>query len=198
MKANPTAPAEPHPTARTMLDVWFGVPGRPGYGEPRDVWFKVSEAFDQEIRTRFADAHTAAAAGDFDSWTDSPHGALALVLLLDQVPRNIHRGAPDAFATDGRALEVAKDAIRQGHDAALIPVERLFLYLPFQHAEDLVEQERSLALYDRIDLPNMQQFAHRHHDIIARFGRFPHRNAVLGRTSTPEELAFLTEPNSSF
>jgi len=186
------------PAAQDLLAFWFGAPDTPEYGAFRAVWFEKSETFDAEVRDRFAEAREQAERGALDAWAATPRGALALVLLLDQVPRNIFRDTPAAFATDVRALEAAKQALRDGHDAALRPMERLFLYMPFQHAEDLVEQERSLALYDRLDLDRAQQFAHRHHEIIARFGRFPHRNAILGRETTEAERLFLLEPNSSF
>ncbi|MBB4285012.1 DUF924 family protein [Roseospira goensis] len=184
--------------ARDLLTVWFGAPGDPAHGGFRAVWFERSEAFDALLRDRFANLAAQAARGDLDAWAATPRGALARILLLDQVPRNIHRGTPAAYAADAMALEAAKQALRDGHDRALSDLERLFLYMPFQHAEDLVEQERSLALYDRLGIEGAQKSAHRHHEIVARFGRFPHRNAVLGRTSTAEELAFLQEPNSSF
>jgi len=188
----------PPPAARAILDFWFGAPGSPAYGHFRKVWFEKSPDLDADMRRRFAGPYEQARAGTLDPLSATPRGALALVLLLDQVPRNIFRDTPAAFTTDARALELAKCAIRDGHDTALIPVERLFLYMPFQHAEDLVEQERSLALYDRLGLDNATEYAHRHHEIIARFGRFPHRNAIFGRDTTPEEATFLTEPNSSF
>ncbi|MQX35287.1 DUF924 family protein [Roseospira navarrensis] len=186
------------PQARALLDFWFGEPGSDEHGTFRDIWFQKSDAFDAEVRARFERLSEEAASGALDDWAATPHGALALILLLDQAPRNVHRGTPAAFATDSRALDVAKQALRDGHDAALSPVERLFLYMPFQHSEDLVEQERSLALYDRLGIEGAQKSAHRHHEIVARFGRFPHRNAVLGRESSQEEIAFLKEPNSSF
>lgn len=184
--------------ARAVLDFWFGPPDDPMHDQFRENWFQKSDAFDAEVRDRFAALYDAARPGAFESWAESPRGALALVLLLDQVPRNIHRGTPAAFGTDARALEVAKQALRDGHDLVLSRMERLFLYMPFQHSEDLVEQERSLALYERLGLEDAQKFAARHHEIIARFGRFPHRNAVLGRESSSEEESFLQEPNSSF
>ncbi|MBB4265594.1 DUF924 family protein [Roseospira visakhapatnamensis] len=185
-------------TVPAVLAFWFGAPESPEHGSFRDVWFKPSATFDAEVRARFADAHARAAQGDLNPWAETPRGALALVLLLDQVPRNIFRGTPAAFATDARALAVATQALRDGHDGALAPLDRLFLYMPFQHAEDLVEQERSLALYERLGIEAAQKSAHRHHEIIARFGRFPHRNAILGRETTEAERAFLLEPNSSF
>jgi uncharacterized protein (DUF924 family) len=186
------------PTARALLAFWFGAPGDPHHGQFRPEWFQKSDAFDAGMRERFAADHDRAARGEHDAWAASAPGALALILLLDQVPRNIFRGTPRAFATDARALDVAKQAIRDGHDESLTPLERLFLYMPFQHSEDPVEQDRSLALYERLGLEDAHKFALRHQEIIARFGRFPHRNAILGRASTPEEEAFLLEPNSSF
>lgn len=192
----------PDPTlsddAATVLTFWFGAPDDPDHGTIRKAWFMKSDAFDAEVTARFGALTEAARRGDLDAWTTTPRGTLALVLLLDQMPRNIHRGSLEAFATDARALEVATQALRDGYDRALSPVEQMFLFMPFQHSEDLVDQERSLALYARLDLPDVQRFVHRHHEIIARFGRFPHRNAVLGRETTPEEAAFLLEPDSSF
>jgi len=186
------------PDALAILDFWFGAPGSPEHGTFRNAWFEKSAAFDAEVRARFAEAHARATHGALDGLATTPRGALALVLLLDQVPRNIFRDTPAAYATDARALDVAKQALRDGHDQILSSLERLFLYLPFQHAEDLVEQERGLALCDRLGIKGAQKAAHRHHEIIARFGRFPHRNAVLGRETTEEERVFLTEPDSSF
>lgn len=197
MTGSPTA-ATPAADAQSVLEFWFGAPGTPEHGAFRDIWFQKSDAFDAEVTARFAALYDRAKAGDLDGWAATPRGALALILLLDQVPRDIHRGTPAAFATDARALDVAKQALRDGHDSALIPLERLFLYMPFQHSEDVVEQERSLALYERLGMEDAQKSAHRHHEIVARFGRFPHRNDVLGRATTEEEAAFLLEPNSSF
>jgi uncharacterized protein (DUF924 family) len=185
-------------TARALLEFWFGAPGDPHHNQFRPEWFQKSDIFDAGMRDRFASEHDRAAWGEYDAWAASAPGALALILLLDQVPRNIFRDTPRAFATDAKALEVAKQAIRDGHDHTLGPLERLFLYMPFQHSEDSIEQDRSLALYERLGLEDAHKFALRHQEIIARFGRFPHRNAILGRTSTPEEEAFLLEPNSSF
>jgi len=193
-----TDPGPIAPAARTLLDFWFGAPDTTEHGTFREIWFQKDDTFDAEVRARFAADHGRAARGELDSWAATPRGALALVMLLDQVPRNVFRNSPDAFATDAQALEIAKQAIRDGHDTALSPMERLFLYLPFQHAEDLVEQERSLALYDRLGLDGPQTYAQRHHEIIARFGRFPHRNAALGRETTEAERLFLLEPDSSF
>jgi uncharacterized protein (DUF924 family) len=156
------------------------------------AWFEKNEAFDNGFRTRFLAAHTAAARGELDGWLETPEGALALILLLDQFPRNCFRGSPRMFATDAKAVSVAEAAIAAGHDLALPEDIRVFVYLPFEHAEDLALQERCVALCAPLRADYLR-FAVVHRDIIARFGRFPHRNAVLGRDSSAEELAFLAE-----
>ena len=185
--------------AQAVLDVWFGPDG--GAIE-RAVWFEVDAAFDQAVGAQCRALHTAAAAGALDHWAATPRGCLALLILLDQVPRNLYRGSARAFATDAQARAVARSALAAGHDRALTPVERQFVYLPFEHSEDLADQELSVALFDSLPEPpdraESVDYARRHRDIIARFGRFPHRNAALGRTSTPEEDAFLKQPGSSF
>lgn len=180
-------------------------------GKPEDVlafwfaagmearWFKADEAFDQEVRQALLPLHEQAAAGRLDHWQESAPGALALVILLDQVPRNLFRGEARAFATDARALAATKRALEKGFDAELRQVERVFLYLPLEHCEDLADQELCVRLVGALDEnPEWRDYARRHRDVIARFGRFPHRNAVLGRETTPEEAAFLQEPGSSF
>ncbi|MEJ2518190.1 MAG: DUF924 domain-containing protein, partial [Methyloceanibacter sp.] len=133
-----------------------------------------------------------------DAWLRNPQGRLAAILVLDQFPRNIYRGSPRAFATDEEALALSRDAIAAGADKELPPEQRAFLYMPFQHTETLADQRRSLELFEALGNPENLDFAARHYEIIERFGRFPHRNAVLGRVSTPEELAFLEQPGSSF
>jgi uncharacterized protein (DUF924 family) len=156
-----------------------------------DRWFKKDASFDEEIRQGFLEAHEAAAAGKLTDWEQSTQGALALLILLDQFPRNMFRGDARAFATDPLARAVAAGAIVRGFDSQVPPEMRGFFYLPFQHSEDLADQERSIAFYKAIgDLENLK-WAELHADIIRRFGRFPHRNAVLGRTTTPEEQTFL-------
>jgi uncharacterized protein (DUF924 family) len=149
-------------------------------------------AFDSAFRACFLDSHEQAAAGRLDQWAQTPDGALALVLLLDQFPRNVFRGDARMFATDARAVAAAEAAIAAGHDSAVDEQLRVFLYLPFEHAEDLALQDRCVALCAPLR-EDYLRFAIVHRDIIARFGRFPHRNAVLGRESTPEELAFLAD-----
>lgn len=181
-----------------VLDFWFGAPGSAGYGEPRELWFKSDPAFDADVRRRFASDLEAAAAGAHDGLVAEPDGALALVILLDQLPRNIHRGTSGAFAFDPKALDVACRALELGHDQAVAAFQRPFLYLPFEHSESLADQDRSVALFTALGDENTLDYAIRHRDIIVRFGRFPHRNAILGRFSTPEEVAFLEQPGSSF
>lgn len=190
------------PRARTLLDLWFGAPGDPGREQPRAIWFERSDAFDTELRRLFGADHHRAAAGEYDGWLATPEGAVALTLLLDQVPRNIHRGSPTAFASDAKARQTARLALERGFDRALPAVWRWFLYLPFEHSEDTADQDRSVLLFRALpssaETDKIVDYAEQHRDIIRRFGRFPHRNAVLGRRSTPEEDAFLRQPNSSF
>ena len=156
-----------------------------------DRWFNKDETFDDEIRRRFLESHEAAAAGKSTDWEQSAQGALALLILLDQFPRNMFRGDARAFATDPLARAVAAGAIVRGFDSQVPAEMRGFFYLPFQHSEDLADQERSIAFYKAIgDVENLK-WAELHADIIRRFGRFPHRNAVLDRTTTAEERAFL-------
>lgn len=154
-------------------------------------WFTRDAGFDETCRARFMAAHEDAAAGRLAGWEETPDGALALLILLDQMPRNMFRGDPRTGATDEQALRIAERALARGFDAATAQVMRGFVYLPFMHAEDLAAQERSLVLYGAWGNADSLAFARHHHDVVARFGRFPHRNAVLGRESTPDELAFL-------
>lgn len=177
--------------ARAVLDFWFGEAGP-------ERWFKKDPAFDATVRARLGGLYAEAAAGRLDAWRDSPRGCLALIVLLDQVPRNIHRDDARAFATDARAREVLAEARARGFDAALEARERHVLYMPLMHSEDLADQRDSVALFEALGDPNAADFARRHEAIVERFGRYPHRNAVLGRASTPEEEAFLREPGSSF
>jgi len=185
-----------------ILEFWFGASSSPELGRNRKQWFEKSDAFDALIRERFLATHEAATAGRLDGWAERPLAALALVVTLDQFPRNMFRGTPRAFASDTQALAVARGIVSRGFDAAYFPVQRWFAYLPFEHTEDLGAQTESLALVDRLrDDPTSAGtlgYAMRHYAVIERFGRFPHRNAILGRTSTPEELAFLATPGSSF
>jgi uncharacterized protein (DUF924 family) len=174
----------------------------PPLPEPADViefwraagpakWFRKDADFDREIEARFLGIHEAAAAGHLSAWEATPDGALALILLLDQFPRNMFRGSARAFATDPLARAVADRAIARGFDAGAASAERTFFYLPFEHSENLADQERSLALSRRAGGGKAERYAEIHADIIRRFGRFPHRNAILGRATTPPERAFL-------
>ena len=178
-----------------VLTFWFG----PDLTDPpfREVWFKTDPAFDAAIKNRFSDAYIQAARGDFDD-ADTPHHMLAVVLILDQFPRNLFRGTAKAFATDDKALSIADSAIQQGFDDGLPTLMRVFLYMPFEHSEDQAVQERSLTLFARLNDDDIYRYAKDHYDVVARFGRFPHRNTLLGRTSTPEENTFLAEEAGAF
>jgi len=153
-------------------------------------WFKKDAALDADIRRRFLDTYESAAAGELDAWQQTPDGALALLILLDQFPRNLFRGSARAFATDPQARAIASRAILNGFDAGFGNM-RTFFYLPFMHSEDLADQERALAFYRAHNATDGLKWAEEHADIIRRFGRFPHRNAALDRTTTAEEQAFL-------
>lgn len=162
-------------------------------GQSEKVWFSADPAFDAEVLSRFAALVEQARAGTLDHWAEEPEGALALVILIDQMRRNIYRDSPEMFAADEKALAVAKRAIARGFDEDLPKDKRRWLYMPFMHSENLADQERSIALFKRSDISESVAFAVDHADIIRRFGRFPHRNAILGRRTTPEEAAFLAD-----
>ena len=199
-------PASPE----SVLDFWFGAPGSAAEvaGRQRTLWFGKSPANDQAVIDRFAATLAAAAAGELDHWADTPRGRLALVIVLDQFPHHVHRDRPQAFATDPQALAQSLAALDAGEDAQLAPIERVFLYLPLEHAESLAMQERSVSLFEslaneaaadeRALFDNFLDYARQHRDVVARFGRFPHRNAILGRPSTPREVEFLKLPGSRF
>jgi uncharacterized protein (DUF924 family) len=198
-----TTDAPSGPTrAGLLLDFWFGAPGSAEHDRPRDIWFRAHAAFDAELRDRFLADHEAAAAGHLVAWLAAPDTCLALILLLDQLPRNLFRGSPSAYRCDADARAAAAHAVDRGFDRAAAPVRRWFFYLPFQHSEDLADQRRSLELFASLPPHENRDISlsatQRHYDIIARFGRFPHRNDVLGRPSTAEETAFLREPGSRF
>jgi uncharacterized protein (DUF924 family) len=173
-----------------------------GQTNPRDViafwraagaakWFNGGADFDEECRERFLEAHFAAARREFAHWRDDAEGALALLLLLDQIPRNVFRGSAHAFATDGLAREIARNAVDAGFDMRIDVPLRIFFYLPFEHSEEMADQDRSLRLFTAMGDAGYLDYARRHRDVIARFGRFPHRNVALGRTSASEEVAWL-------
>lgn len=182
----------PHTTAADVLEFWFQ--GDPSAWRP-EPWFTKSDTYDGAIRARFATAAQAAQDGVLDGWIAAPDGTIALLLLLDQFARNIHRGSHLAFAGDAHARRIARAAIADGIEDRLTPVQRVFLYLPFEHAESLDDQNDSVRFFESLPPAewrgNVVDFAHRHRDVIREFGRFPHRNAVLGRTSTPAEEAWL-------
>jgi len=158
------------------------------------MWFAKDDAFDAEFRGRFHDAHVAAARRELDDWAETAEGSLALLILLDQFPRNSFRGAGHAFATDPLARMFAKRALDAGHDLEIEGDIRRFFYLPLQHSEDMTDQDRQQALFQtRMERTPDDRWAEHHREVIARFGRFPHRNRALGRETTPEEQAFLDE-----
>lgn len=179
-------------TPAEILEFWFS-------NRIRQRWWVKDPAFDEEICEHFAGLHRSALAGEIESWAADPEGALALVIVLDQFPRNMFRGSAEAFASDAAARAVTKSALAAGHHHALADDDRrLFLYLPLEHSEQLADQDRCCALTGELAVAHWHEFAKKHRDIVARFGRFPHRNEVLGRESTEEERVFLTQPGSSF
>jgi uncharacterized protein (DUF924 family) len=197
-------------TAEDILLFWFGELGDDGRVDESHAgrfWTK-DAAFDREVTSRFGATYDAIMRDERESWLESARGRLAYVIVLDQFARNMFRGSARSFQGDARALEAARVGVERGHDRELRGDERVFLYMPFMHSESLADQERCIELFRafrdetsgklRETLDNNLQFAIRHRDIIQQWGRFPHRNAVLGRASTPEELAFLQQPNSSF
>lgn len=186
-----------------ILAFWFGLPADADYGQARTAWFRKDPAFDAAIRDRFLPAVEAALAGGLADWAATPAGALALLLILDQFPRNLFRGEARAFAGDARARTLAATVIDRGWDAGLLPVQRVFVYLPFEHSESLADQDRSITLFTALAeavpaTDGYLDYAYRHREVILRFGRFPHRNAALGRPSTPEESTYLAKPGSGF
>ena len=199
-----------HTTAIEVLDFWFGPPDDAGHGQPREAWFRKDDAFDAQIRQRFGPLIEAALLADDSDitrdWITQPlqaQPALARLLLLDQFTRNVFRGTARAFAGDAQALHIARALVASGRDRDLSSVQRSFVYLPFEHAEDLSHQRTSVQLFQQLAQDDPARaggldWAQRHFDIVARFGRFPHRNAMLGRASTDEELAFLQTPGSGF
>ncbi len=179
-------------TPEDVLAFWFA-------GDPatqRDVWFEKDVAFDTAC-TRFAGALLAAKAGALDHWAATPRGTLALLILLDQFSRNLHRGSAEAFAADAKARQVARVAIAMGFDQQVGPVERIFMYLPLEHSEVLADQDEAVRLFATLG-EELRGYAEKHRDVIRRFGRFPHRNAALGRKNTAEEEAYLLEPGAGF
>ena len=174
-------------TPAEVLEFWFK--------QDRKAWFEKNPAFDEDLRARFLPQHEKALTEQLETWKNEPKSCLALVILLDQVPRNTFRGAARAFASDALALCAARAIVDRGWDKAMTADEQMFAYLPFEHSESLVDQERSLKLFEGNE---NYEWARRHWEIVRRFGRFPHRNAALGRANTPEEIEFLKQPGSGF
>ena len=185
-----------------VLEFWFTAPDDPVWGTMRREWWDKDPAFDQACRDVGLDLHARALRGELEDWKGDAVGALAYVVLCDQLPRNMFRGTPQMYASDDLALTAAKLIDRQGWRAGYTAVQRLFAHLPFEHAETVPEQLLHVAFvreeYDGSGKEDCLDAALRHHEIVARFGRFPHRNDILGRATTPEEAAFLLEPKSSF
>jgi len=193
-----------------VLAFWFGPSGSAAEvaGRQRKLWFGKSVADDQEVTERFADTLLAATAGQLDHWADTSRGRLALIIVLDQFPHHIHRNRPQSFATDQQALALSLSALAVGVDQQLATIERVFLYLPLEHAESNDMQVLSVSSFEKMAreagaderalFDDFLNYARQHRDVVARFGRFPHRNAILKRPSTPEELEFLKQPGSHF
>ena len=184
--------------ADDVLAFWFG--SGADYGKRHKRWFEKDPAFDAEITQRFLHLYEALARSP--GWLDDARACLGRIVVLDQFPRQMFRGKPRAFATDALALQAARLTVERGYDRGLLPVERMFVYLPFEHSEALEDQERACALTKPLaafpETDDVHRYALAHREVIRRFGRFPHRNAILGRTSTPQELDFLKQPGSSF
>jgi uncharacterized protein (DUF924 family) len=185
-----------------VLDFWFGAPGAPEHGAPRKEWFAKHPEFDALVRERFLGLHARAVAGELDDWQAEPRSLLALIIVLDQFSRNLYRGQAQAYAADAAALFYARRMVERGWDADLAPVMRSFVYMPFEHSENLAVQKASLKLFEQVledpRLADLPGWAKKHYDVICRFGRFPHRNEMLGRESTAEELRFLQQHGSNF
>lgn len=169
---------------QAILDFWYS-------DRVKSLWFRSTPSFDEELRERFLKTWQAASSGQLDSWAESPEGALALVIVLDQFPLNMFRGKPESFSTEAQSREVAREAVERGWDRELDASCLAFLYMPFMHSENLDDQDRSVALFEAAGLTDNLRFARHHRELIRRFGRFPHRNAILGRESSEEELNYL-------
>ncbi|MBI1243738.1 MAG: DUF924 family protein [Alphaproteobacteria bacterium] len=201
LQARGRAAAEDEAAIAAILEFWFsgGDPAKDGF---RALWFEKDDAFDGECRSRFAGLAAQAAAGELDRWGQTAEGGLALLVLLDQIPRNIHRGTPQAFASDPTALSLARRMVARGFDRELPMPHRLFAYLPFTHAEDIAAQDECVRLVSSLPETAWRAQAVKsavaHRDVIAKFGRFPHRNAALGRDSTQAEREYLAQPGAGF
>ncbi len=190
------------PPWQAVLDFWFLPATDPEYAKSRAEWFRKSDAFDALIRSQFGALIERALRGELRDWDTEPPGALAQIIVLDQFTRNTFRDTPRAFAGDPQAQQAALAMLEDRRDLELIPAQRWFVYMPLEHAEDIALQERCVAFFSELEreahFENIAAYAVRHRDIIARFGRFPHRNRILGRESTPDEIEFLKQPGSSF
>lgn len=196
--------------SQRILQFWFGeeVSNQAIAKSQAALWWSKNAVIDAQMRAEFSDWLDAAAKGALVHWQQQPASYLALIILLDQFPRNIYRGTASAFAYDTQALSLAQQGVANGLDQQLTPIQRVFFYLPLEHAEDLAAQEQAISLFAQLEqmvspaeqalFAGYTEFARKHRDIIARFGRFPHRNAILGRRSSAEELAFLSQPGSGF
>ena len=185
--------------SQSILDFWFGVPA----GSFRQQWFRKDPQFDTQIKAQFEDVYWAMVALPPKLWLTTPKESLARIVVLDQFARNMFRNTPQSFAADAQALATAELAIERGYDTQLLPVERLFLYTPFEHSEELADQNLSVQYFENLiseapELADSLEYAYHHQAIIAQFGRFPHRNHILSRPSTAAELAFLKQPGSGF
>lgn len=180
-------------TRKEIIHFWFEE------SQPQQ-WFQKNDSYDREIKERFSVAYDMAREGLCDHWTVEAEGSLAFCILLDQFPRNMFRGSPKAFETDAMALDVAKAAIEKGFDKVLPVIKRRFLYLPFEHSESIEDQKRCVALFEQIkeEDPLAYDYAVRHLEVIEKYGRFPHRNKILGRQNTPEEEEYLADPDAGF
>ena len=199
MNAASTNPADPQP----VLDFWFGAPGSAEFGTQRKLWFTKDADFDRAIADRFGVSIERALRGELDAWATTAPGALARILLLDQFTRNAFRGEKRAFAGDAQALAAAGAMIGSRGDELLPSFMRVFVYMPFEHAEGMAMQDEAVRLFTRLataapEVAHMLDYAHRHRAVIERFGRFPHRNAILCRQSTAAELAFIARPGTGF
>ena len=184
-----------------VLDFWFAAPGDADYGKTRPLWFTKTDKTDELVRDRFGGTVEAGLNGEIDDWALTPRGALALIILLDQFTRNIYRDTPRSFDGDGQALRLASNLVDRNDDRLLARVERWFAYMPFEHSEFLNDQLESVRLFEQLaqdGLPEPLSWAIKHYEVIKRFGRFPHRNAILGRESTADEIEFLKEQGSRF
>lgn len=171
----------------TIIDFWFAE-------SSKDLWFNSTPELDSQLRDRFVDSWLAAAENKYVDWEGRPEGALALAIILDQFPLNMFRGLPLTFATEAQARKICRSAIEQGFDKQLSVTQRPFIYIPFMHSEDMADQALSIKLFGQPGLEENMRFAHHHHDLIRRFGRFPHRNEILGRHSNQDEIDYLASP----